>query len=196
MRAGSAVMCVAAALSGCATITTGTSQTVLVETSPDGAVCRFSRDSKEVGIVNPTPGTLFIDKSSKPLSVICTREGSFRGHRSAIGLQPWALIWPIVGSVFEPFVSGRQLIDGGTRNDHCLDVLRTRRDRTGRAVARQESSCRLKPTTWSLWCRSRSSGSPASFGGRSGSGVARHDRICPGTLLCDFVGTPRFSGTR
>jgi len=68
-------MCIAMALSGCATITTGTSQTVLVETSPDGAVCRFSRNSKEVGIVNPTPGTLFIDKSSKPLSVICTREG-------------------------------------------------------------------------------------------------------------------------
>lgn len=62
---------------GCATITTGASQSVLVDTEPSGAICRFSRLDKEIGVVNPTPGMLHVDKSIYPLAAACTKDGFY-----------------------------------------------------------------------------------------------------------------------
>ena len=61
--------------SGCATVTSGTSQPFTVETDPKGATCRLFRDDKTVGYVNPTPGTLTVDKSMSALGVECKKEG-------------------------------------------------------------------------------------------------------------------------
>lgn len=64
-------------LTGCATITTGTTQSILVDTRPIGAVCRFSRSDREVGVVNPTPGMLLITKDGAPLTVTCTKNAYY-----------------------------------------------------------------------------------------------------------------------
>lgn len=61
------------AMTGCSTLTKGTSQTVTVNTDPPGAVCNLSRDSQTLAVVNPTPGSVSISKSSKPVSVLCTK---------------------------------------------------------------------------------------------------------------------------
>jgi hypothetical protein len=68
---------VAAALlvSGCATVTTGTTQTVAVMTDPEGADCQFSRDNALVARVNPTPGVVTVGKSSGKIAVLCKKDG-------------------------------------------------------------------------------------------------------------------------
>jgi hypothetical protein len=62
---------------GCATITTGTSQVVQVDTEPTGAICRFSRLDEEIGVVNPTPGMFHVDKSIYPLAAACNKDGFY-----------------------------------------------------------------------------------------------------------------------
>ncbi|MBS0595683.1 MAG: hypothetical protein JSR84_19715 [Proteobacteria bacterium] len=61
--------------SGCATVTTGTTQAVGVNTDPQGADCHFSRDGKLVGRVNPTPGTMQIGKGYGNVAVSCKKDG-------------------------------------------------------------------------------------------------------------------------
>lgn len=60
--------------SGCATLTKGSTQTVTVDTDPSGAVCTLTRDAKPLAVVNPTPGSVPITKSSGAISVICKKD--------------------------------------------------------------------------------------------------------------------------
>lgn len=61
--------------SGCATLTKGTSQTVTVDTDPSGATCTLTRDAKPVAIVNPTPGSVPVEKAQGTIAVACTKQG-------------------------------------------------------------------------------------------------------------------------
>jgi len=61
--------------SGCATLTKGSSQTITVSTDPSGANCALSRDGKMVAVINPTPGSIPVEKSSGTISVLCKRAG-------------------------------------------------------------------------------------------------------------------------
>ena len=61
------------ACGGCATLTKGTTQTVTVNTDPSGAICTLSRDGKQIAVVNPTPGSIPVEKASAALSVICKK---------------------------------------------------------------------------------------------------------------------------
>lgn len=88
-----------AVLSGCATITTGTTQSILVDTTPTGAVCRFSRSDREIGVVNPTPGMFLVQKSGEPLSIICTKSGYYPNTG-------------VLRADFEPMVFGNILFGG------------------------------------------------------------------------------------
>lgn len=65
----------ALALGGCATITKGSSQSVTVLTDPTGAECRFDRAGQSLAIVNPTPGTVQIDKSKDAITIRCKKDG-------------------------------------------------------------------------------------------------------------------------
>ena len=68
-------VCSFAVMSGCATLTTGNSQSITVDSKPQGASCTLNRDGKTVGVVNPTPGTVSVDKSKYDISIICKKEG-------------------------------------------------------------------------------------------------------------------------
>jgi hypothetical protein len=61
--------------SGCATLTKGTSQTVTVTTDPAGATCTLTRDAKPLAVINPTPGSIPIEKGMGAIAVICRRAG-------------------------------------------------------------------------------------------------------------------------
>src|SRR5262245_3399724 len=65
----------AAAASGCASIVEGTDQSVTVQTTPSGASCELKRDGSVIGVINPTPGTVTVDKSKDDIAVICKKEG-------------------------------------------------------------------------------------------------------------------------
>lgn len=71
-------------LSGCATLTTSSSQNVTVTTEPPGAACSFKRDGQVIGVVNPTPGSLSVSKSHTAIDVSCAKEG-FLDATGAVG---------------------------------------------------------------------------------------------------------------
>ena len=62
-------------LSACATITKGSDQSVSILTDPAGAECRMERDGMTIAVVNPTPGTVQIDKSKHAVVVKCAADG-------------------------------------------------------------------------------------------------------------------------
>ena len=68
--------------SACATITTGTTQSMTVTSEPSGAICRLEREGVTVGVVNPTPGSVTISRSSRDLAVRCEKQGFEPGMRS------------------------------------------------------------------------------------------------------------------
>lgn len=67
--------CTSLLLTSCASITEGRTQNLTVETTPDGAHCDLFRDSEKPGVINPTPGTLLINKSKHDIELLCQKEG-------------------------------------------------------------------------------------------------------------------------
>jgi hypothetical protein len=64
-------------LTSCAAVTTGTTQSLTVASEPSGAQCKLLRGDSAtvVGVINQTPSTLRIDKSSQLMIIECTKEG-------------------------------------------------------------------------------------------------------------------------
>ena len=69
------LLSLAAMLPGCATLVEGSNQNLTVSTSPAGAQCAVDWASTRLGMINPTPGSLRIDKSKNDLTVTCEKEG-------------------------------------------------------------------------------------------------------------------------
>lgn len=86
-------------LSGCATITTGSSQTLTLDTQPPGAACIFRREGAVIGAVNPTPGSIAVDKSYRDIEIRCNKPG----HLEASGR---------IGSSFQAMTFGNILFGG------------------------------------------------------------------------------------
>ena len=61
--------------SGCATITKGTQQTITISTDPTGAACNLTRDAKPLAVVNPTPGSIPIEKAMGSIAIQCKKPG-------------------------------------------------------------------------------------------------------------------------
>ncbi len=66
-------------LGACATLVEGDDQTVSVITDPPGASCELIRGGEPVAFVNPTPGSVVVEKSADNVSVICRKDGHFDG---------------------------------------------------------------------------------------------------------------------
>lgn len=76
---GAAGCAAAVALGACATLTTGTDETVSILTDPPEASCALKRGDQVVGIANPTPATVTLEKSKDEVSVVCSKDGHFDG---------------------------------------------------------------------------------------------------------------------
>jgi hypothetical protein len=74
------------ALGGCATVVSGTTQTIGINSDPQGADCQFSRKGAVVGRVNPTPGTMQISKDYESVAVLC-RKDDFDDLAGVIGSE-------------------------------------------------------------------------------------------------------------
>ena len=76
-------------LSACASIVSGTTQSLSVETSPKNASCALQND-KGKWYVNDTPASVVVNKSYNDLSVTCQKgslagEGKFKSKSNAAG---------------------------------------------------------------------------------------------------------------
>lgn len=83
----------------CATITTGTDQSITILTDPAGADCQLTRDGMAIAIANPTPQTVRIDKSVKAIQVVCRKDGFHPVHQN-------------LASVFQGMTIGNILFGG------------------------------------------------------------------------------------
>jgi hypothetical protein len=68
-----------ALLSGCATATQGTSQTIRVDSDPPSAACTLQRNGQTLATVT-TPGTVTISRANEPIAVTCSRDGYEEGR--------------------------------------------------------------------------------------------------------------------
>ena len=75
MRKLAVVSAAALALSGCATIIKGPSQDILVNTNPAGASCVLNREGAKIAQVDPTPGTVKVDKTKYDITLVCDKAG-------------------------------------------------------------------------------------------------------------------------
>lgn len=70
--------------SGCATIIKGQTQDLTINTSPTGASCEITRNGEKIGKVDPTPGTVKIEKTKYDILVTCNKKGyetaTYSGH--------------------------------------------------------------------------------------------------------------------
>ena len=62
-------------LSGCSSIIEGTSQEIVVNTTPEGASCSLMREGVSIGKIDPTPGAATIKKTKHDMTIICTKKG-------------------------------------------------------------------------------------------------------------------------
>jgi hypothetical protein len=77
MKATLALLAVAAlsSLTGCASITDGTTQTVVFHLTPSEARCTVSREGTQLGSINGKQNTITISKGAKDVLVSCSAKG-------------------------------------------------------------------------------------------------------------------------
>lgn len=70
----SMIAAAAIGVSACSSIVEGTSQQILVNTTPSGADCTLEREGFTIGKVNPTPGSALVDKTKHDITIKCTKD--------------------------------------------------------------------------------------------------------------------------
>jgi hypothetical protein len=94
------LMLALATLSACATVTSGTDHTLLVESDPAGAACVLRRDGANIGAVNPTPSAIRISKSRHDITVNCEKaEHEPTSRTVTAGFQAMTLGNVLIGGV-------------------------------------------------------------------------------------------------
>ena len=87
-------------VSGCATVIKGTDETISVATEPQGATCTLVREGQTVGVVNPTPGTVEVDRDKDDISVNCV-------------LAEYEDSSEVISSEFTGYTLGNVILGGG-----------------------------------------------------------------------------------
>ncbi len=76
-------------LSACSTIVEGRSQELAIITNPPNASCQMVREGIPIGTVNPTPGSLYVEKTKYDIFVTCKKAGyedaTYLNHSGAAG---------------------------------------------------------------------------------------------------------------
>lgn len=62
-------------LSGCGTITQGTSQNITITSTPPGGHCDLNRKGEHVATLDKTPGTVKVDKTKNDIMLTCNLPG-------------------------------------------------------------------------------------------------------------------------
>ena len=64
-----------AVLPSCSSIVNGTSQELVINTTPEGADCELQREGMVIARVNPTPGGTVVKKTKHDITVVCKKKG-------------------------------------------------------------------------------------------------------------------------
>ncbi len=86
-------------VSGCASIISGTTQEVAINSSPDGATCDITRDGVRVQQV-VTPASTIVQRTNHDLLVACRKPGYQAATATdPSGLEPWVFGNLLAGGV-------------------------------------------------------------------------------------------------
>ena len=61
-------------LGACSSIIEGTTQEIVVNTTPKGADCALYREGRVIGRVNPTPGAEVVEKTKHDMTIKCSKD--------------------------------------------------------------------------------------------------------------------------
>ena len=107
------VLPLVALLPACASIVEGTDQSITVSSNPTAAACELERAGGQIGVVNPTPDTVIVQKSSDDISVRCSKEG----HDDGIGVLTSSFEGMTVGNIIFGGIIGLA-VDAGSGAMH------------------------------------------------------------------------------
>ena len=62
-------------VANCSSIVEGTSQEIVINTSPEGANCALERENVVIGRVDPTPGAVVVKKTKHDIFITCKKTG-------------------------------------------------------------------------------------------------------------------------
>lgn len=97
-----------AALSGCASIVSGSSQNINLSTNPPASVICDVKNERGEWKVSPIPGSLLLKRSKSPLSIKCEGAGYYGEYSKGGELEGWT-----VGNILFGGIVGL-VIDAGT----------------------------------------------------------------------------------
>ena len=111
-----------ALLAACATIVEGDSQAIDVSSNPNGALCELTRGGERIGVVNRTPGSVFVETSKHDIIVGCEKEG-FQDGRGVLtsGFEAMTLGNLIFGGIVGVAVDA----GSGAMNDYPSSIVVT-----------------------------------------------------------------------
>jgi hypothetical protein len=92
----SVLLVLAVGVSGCATAVRGTSQTIHVGSTPEGAECAFTREGATLGTTT-TPGAITVKRDRKPINVVCTKPGHEEARAVLNSLTGSSAYSPLLG---------------------------------------------------------------------------------------------------
>jgi hypothetical protein len=96
-------------LPGCASIISGHTDDILVNTDPPGADCTLKRGTDIVGHANPTPTTVIVTRQAADIDISCDKPG----YQTASAVQEYGMNGWVFGNILFGGVIG-VLIDGFT----------------------------------------------------------------------------------
>lgn len=113
------LLTVLSALSGCASIITGTTQSISVNSDPEGASCRVSRGGITLGVVPSTPGSVVVHRGSTGLDITCSKPGyALAQTTQPTNIETWifgnVLIGGLIGVVIDFSTGAAYTYDGNS----------------------------------------------------------------------------------
>jgi hypothetical protein len=138
-----AAIFVMAGLGGCASVISGTSQTLTLDTVPSGADCSLSRKGLVIGRVNPTPGAVYVQRTHDDITVTCTKDGYKTGSfLNKSGLEAATLGNIILGGLIGVAVDAAS--GANNKYDEKVRIVLAPTDETLRATSPPDGA--LAPT--------------------------------------------------
>jgi hypothetical protein len=96
-----AVAALLAMVSGCATVTKGTTQPVTLHTDPQVATCDVAHELRNVASLNATPGQVTVEKAWGAIEVACRKAGHQPTEvRADSEVQAWTFGNILIGGIF------------------------------------------------------------------------------------------------
>jgi hypothetical protein len=101
MRAFSLVpIALLGSLSACATIVSGSTQRIAIDSAPEGASCQVLQGGFPVARIASTPGSVRIEKSHEAVQIDCSKPGYHPAHLTELsGVDGWLFGNLIIGGV-------------------------------------------------------------------------------------------------